>query len=182
MKASHADWIDLFEDRAGILEFDAALSRVVAERQAFAEISGSLIKACALDPNWLETVGQWRSDNLPVTWIIGALLLQGSPPRGDWPDWHWAGLQDAVTEFCSTWAVRALDLGWIERGLFGCHKEAPWWRLDGMGLALRCYRGAELISLDETGAVFRVNSTTQTYRRGQNAPLYPVDQGLIWTL
>ena len=57
MKPSHADWIDLFDERAGILEFDAALSRTVAERQAIAEISASLIKACALDPNWLETVG-----------------------------------------------------------------------------------------------------------------------------
>lgn len=182
MKPSHSDWVDLFEERAGILEFDAALSRALAEMQALAEISGSLIEAYDLDQGWLETVGQWHAAKLPATWIIGVLLLQSSPPRGDWPDRQWLGLQDAVTEFCSAWAVQALELGWTERELFGCHKEAPWRRLDGMGLALHCYRGAELTSLDETGAVFRVRRSKQSYRRGQNAPLYPADQGLIWTL
>lgn len=36
MKPLHADWVDLFEERAGILGFDAALSRAVAEKQTLA--------------------------------------------------------------------------------------------------------------------------------------------------
>lgn len=180
MTRSHESWIDIFEERAGILEFDAALPRAQAERNAFADMLGLLIDASGLDQDWLDIADRWRLAGLPVAWIVGALVLQASPRKEDWPDRHWLGLQDAVSDFCSTWAVRALELGWSERELFGCHKEASWRRLDGMGLVLRCYRGAEIISLDEGGAVFRVCQSTQRYRRGQNAPLYPAEQSLIW--
>ena len=180
MDASSSDWLDAFEERAAILEFDAALARATADHKAVAQTTHLILATHGLDACWHDAAARWFRSGLPSTWIFGALHLQASPPKADWPIARWPALQEAVADFCSEWAVKARDFGWTERELFGCHNQAPWHRLDGQGLALRLHGSAELESVDQDGAMFRVGRSRQSYRRGQNAPLHPSEQSVIW--
>ena len=182
MDASHSDWLDAFQERSAILEFDAALARTTADHEAIAETTRLIVATHDLDSCWHDAAAEWFRSGLPPAWILGTLLLQASPPKANWPIARWPALQETVADFCSQWAITARDFGWTEHELFGCHKEAPWHRLDGQGLALRAHGHAELEAIDQMAATFRVGRSTLSYRRGQNAPLHPGEQSLIWCL
>jgi hypothetical protein len=73
-------------------------------------------------------------------------------------------------------------LGWPAWELFGCHKRAPWGRIQGIGLIL-LLRGRELAALTATEAVMRTGTGAhQTYRRKPGDPLHPAERCLVWEL
>ena len=62
---------------------------------------------------------------------------------------------------------QAAALGWPAWELFGCHRRAPWGRIQGMGLVL-LLRGDEIAALTATEAVIRTaTGARQTYRRSR---------------
>jgi hypothetical protein len=78
------------------------------------------------------------------------------------------------------WGTQAASLGWQAWELFGCHRRAPWGRIQGMGLVL-LLRGKDLAALTETEAVIRTpTGAHQTYRRKPANPLHPAERCLIW--
>jgi TubC N-terminal docking domain len=82
--------------------------------------------------------------------LIGTLSPSRAPHR--WPAATWPQFIVDAQTFCRDWAERAFLSGWAAWELFGCHRCAPWKRIQGMGLVL-LLRGREIVALTATEAV-----------------------------
>jgi hypothetical protein len=104
-----------------------------------------------------------------------------TPPR-NYPPRAWEQMIVDAERFLDRWAEQAAALGWPGWELFGCHRRAPWYRIDGMGLLL-LLNGASLAALTATEAVIRRTSGAhQTRRRKQRDSLTAAERCLIWEL
>jgi hypothetical protein len=122
------------------------------------------------------------STGVPTEWSEGVALLRAAPsPRG-YPPHSWQQLVLDAEDFLGRWGAQAARLNWPTWELFGCHRRAPWDRLDGMGLVL-LLRGKELAALTGGAAVIRTaTGAHQTYRRKPRDPLHPAERCLVWEL
>ena len=121
----------------------------------------------------LVTVGSWEK---------GVARLASTLPPRDYPARAWQQLIADAERFLDHWGAQAAAFGWRDWELFGCHKGAPWGRIQGMGLIL-LLRGRELAALTATEAVIRTRTGThQTYRRKPSDPLHPAQRCLVWEL
>jgi hypothetical protein len=119
---------------------------------------------------------------VPAQWSNGVLRLGTMPPPRNYPQQAWRQLIVDAERFLDDWAAQAAALGWPAWKLFGCHKRAPWGRIQGIGLIL-LLRGRELAALTATEAVMRTGTGAhQTYRRKPGDPLHPADRCLVWEL
>jgi hypothetical protein len=119
---------------------------------------------------------------VPPQWGEGVLWLSTMPPPQGYPERAWRQLMVDAERFLEEWAAQAHRLGWPDRALFGCHRRAPWGRIQGMGLVL-LLRGEEIAALTETEAVIRTRTGRhQTYRRQLRDPLHPAERCLVWEL
>jgi hypothetical protein len=118
----------------------------------------------------------------PQDWIGGiARLANIAPPRA-YPAHAWQQLVTDTERFLDEWAQQAAALGWPDWELFGCHRRAPWARIDGMGLVLLLH-GDPLAALTATEAVIRrASGAHQTWRRRQRDPLTAAERCLAWEL
>jgi hypothetical protein len=116
------------------------------------------------------------------SWADGlARLREMSPPRS-YPTHAWQQLVVHAGRFLEDWAPQAAALGWPDWELFGCHRRAPWGRIQGMGLVLLLC-GDEIAALTATEAVIRTRTgVRQTYRRKPCDPLHPAERSLVWEL
>ena len=121
-------------------------------------------------------------DGTPTEWTKGVALLRDTPaPRG-YPQHAWQQLILDAERFLKRWGAQAASLGWHDWELFGCHRRAPWGRIQGMGLVLLLH-GNELAALTDAEAVIRTQSSArQTHRRKPFDPLHPTERCLIWEL
>jgi hypothetical protein len=118
------------------------------------------------------------------TRCLSALIGTLSPSRvpHHWPAATWPQFVADAETFCRDWAEKAFLLGWADWELFGCHRRAPWGRIQGMGLVL-LLQGKALCVLTATEAVIRTASgACQTYRRKPADPLHPAERCLVWEL
>lgn len=84
--------------------------------------------------------------------------------------------------FCRDWAEKACFLGWPIWELFGCHRRAPWGRIQGMGFVL-LLEGDEIVAFTATEAVIRTpTGAHQTYPRKHADPLHAAERCLVWEL
>jgi hypothetical protein len=122
------------------------------------------------------------STGVLTEWSEGvALLREASSTRG-YPPHAWQQLIIDAEGFLGHWGPQAARLNWLTWELFGCHRRAPWHRLDGMGLVL-LLRGKELAALTGSEAVIRTaTGAHQTYRRKPRDPLHPAERCLVWDL
>jgi hypothetical protein len=112
--------------------------------------------------------------------LIGTLAPCRVPYR--WPAATWPQLVADAAGFCRDRAEQAFLLGWPTWALFGCHRRAPWGRIQGMGLVL-LLRGDEIAALTATEAVIQTSTGAyQTYRRKPADPLHPAERCLVWEL
>jgi hypothetical protein len=103
------------------------------------------------------------------------------PPR-TYPGHAWQQLVPDAERFLGEWAAQAAVLDWPTWELFGCHRRAPWGRIQGMGLVLLLH-GRELAALTATEAVIRTGTGAhQTYRRKPHDPLHPAERCFAWEL
>ena len=109
---------DSYEERAGIIEFDAGLPRQEAETLAAQELG--FIDADDLHG---EIVRRWAAE-----------IEQLAKQRAVSPDGA-AALKWAQVFISQGWALQAVRLGWDEVELFGVCPRAPWQRLDRKGVA-----------------------------------------------
>jgi hypothetical protein len=108
---------------------------------------------------------------------LGAMSL---PPG--YPEHAWTQLLADAERFLDSWGIQAARLGWPAWELFGCHRRAPWGRIQGMGLVL-LLRGDEIAALTVTEAVIRtVSGARRSYRRKPSDPLHPAERCLVWEL
>jgi TubC N-terminal docking domain len=116
------------------------------------------------------------------SWANGvARLREISPPRS-YPTHAWQQLIGDAESFLENWAPQGAALGWPGWSLFGCHRRAPWGRIQGMGLVL-LLRGDEIAALTATEAAIRTwTGARQTYRRKPADPLHPAERCLVWEL
>jgi hypothetical protein len=127
--------------------------------------------AAATSPN--ETVADWAA---------GVTRLAAMPPPRTYPEHAWRQLIVDAERFLDSWAAQAHRLGWPDWELFGCHRLAPWGRIQGIGLVL-LLRGDELAALTATEAAIRTRTGAhQTYRRKPCDPLHPAERCLVWEL
>jgi hypothetical protein len=119
---------------------------------------------------------------IPAEWTKGvALLPTMAPPRG-YPAHAWQQLVVDAERFLDDWAPQAAALGWPGWELLGCHRRAPWGRIQGMGLVLLLH-GDPLAALTASEAVIRRPSGAhQTRRRKAVDPLPAAERCLVWEL
>jgi hypothetical protein len=119
---------------------------------------------------------------VPAQWIDGVAKLAEMPHPVRFPAGRWAQVVTDATAFLQEWATSAHRLGWPAWELFGCHRRAPWGRIQGMGLVL-LLRGQEIAALTATEAVIRTSSgARQTFHRKSADPLHPAEGCLVWEL
>ena len=121
-------------------------------------------------------------EGTPTEWTKGVALLRDAPaPRGC-PQHAWQQLILDAAAFLERWAAQAVAFGWQDWELFGCHRRAPWGRIQGMGLVL-LLQGDEIAALTATEAVIRTRTGAhQTYRRRPADPLDPAERCFVWEL
>ena len=111
---------------------------------------------------------------------IGTLSPSRLPHH--WPAARWSQFVVDADSFCQDWLETACVLGWPIWELFGCHRRAPFGRIDGMGL-VPLLRGKELVALTDAEAAIRTaTGAHQTYRRKPHDPLHPAERCLVWEL
>ena len=104
------------------------------------------------------------------------------PPPRTYPEHAWRQLIVDAKRFLDGWAAQAHRLGWLDWDIFGCHRRAPWGRIQAMGLVL-LLRGDEIAALTETEAAIRTSTgAKQTYYRQLRDPLHPAERCLVWEL
>jgi hypothetical protein len=119
---------------------------------------------------------------VPAPWIDGIAKLTEMPCPARFPAARWAQVVTDAAAFLQEWAEAADQLGWLTWELFGCHRRAPWGRIQGMGLIL-LLQGDEIAALTATEAVIRTpTGAHQTYRRRPADPLHPAERCLVWEL
>jgi hypothetical protein len=117
-----------------------------------------------------------------ASWAAGVTRLAKMPLTRTYPTHAWQQLIIDAERFLDDWAQQAAALGWPSWELFGCHRRAPWGRIDGMGLVL-LLRADEIAALTSTEAVIRTRTgALQTYRRKLSDPLHPAERCLVWEL
>jgi TubC N-terminal docking domain len=115
-------------------------------------------------------------------WADGVARLAATAPPRNYPEQAWQQLIVDAKRFLDGWAAQAAALGWPDWELFGCHRRAPWGRIQGMGLVL-LLRGDEIAALTATEAAIRTRTGAhQTYRRKPSDPLHPAERCLLWEL
>lgn len=125
--------------------------------------------------------GETRGQALRA-WSDGVALMRDMTPPRNYPLRAWERLTLDAERFLDRWAPQAAALGWPGWELFGCHRRAPWYRIDGMGLVL-LLDGDQLAALTATEAVIRrASGARQTRRRKQRDPLHPAERCLVWEL
>ena len=146
---------------------------------------------CEHKADILELLRRERREPLDLATDPGARGGWSSAPIGmlspsrvphHWPAATWPLFVADAETFCRDWAEKAFLLGWADWELFGCHRRAPWGRIQGMGLVL-LLQGKALCALTATEAVIRTASgVRQTYRRKAADPLHPAERCLVWEL
>ena len=102
----------------------------------------------------------------PRAWAEALARLDPSKPPTDVPLDRWERFINDCRHFLDLgWANRAAALGWGPIDLFGCDRERPLARYDGMGL-LWIIQGRRLVALTaETATIDTLTGSLQTYRR-----------------
>jgi hypothetical protein len=115
-------------------------------------------------------------------WRQGVERLGAMSPPPGYPERAWSQLLADAERFLDSWGIQAARLGWPAWELFGCHRYAPWKRIQGMGLVL-LLRGDEIAALTVSEAVIRTaTGACQAYRRKLSDPLRPAERCLVWEL
>ena len=115
-------------------------------------------------------------------WKRGVERLGSMRPPPSYPERAWTELLADAERFLERWGMQAARLGWPAWELFGCHRQTPFGRIQGMGLVL-LLRGRELVALTHGDAVIRTGTAAhQTYRRKLHDPLHPSERCLVWEL
>ena len=117
---------------------------------------------------------------IPAEWSEGVLRLSIMAPPRTYPALAWQQLIVDAERFLEGWAAQAHRLGWPAWELLGCHRRAPWGRIEATGLVLLLH-GRELAALTAAEAVIRTRTgASQTYRRKPRDPLHPAERCLVW--
>jgi hypothetical protein len=123
-----------------------------------------------------------RPEGVPAEWLEGIARLRGAPTARGYPPHAWQQLVLDAEDFLGRWGAQAARLDWPAWELFGCHRRAPFGRIQGMGLVL-LLRGRDLVALTADEAVIRTaTGVHQTYRRKPHDPLQPAERCLVWEL
>ena len=132
---------------------------------------------------WRRPLAELRAPpGVPAPWIDGIAKLTEMPCPARFPAARWAQVVTDAAAFLQEWAEAAERLGWLTWELFGCHRRAPWGRIQGMGLIL-LLQGDQIAALTATEAVIRPPSGAhQTCRRKPADPLHPAERCLVWDL
>jgi hypothetical protein len=121
-------------------------------------------------------------EGTPTEWIEGVALLRDAPAARGYPQHAWEQLILDAERFLDGWGTQAASLGWADWELFGCHRRAPWGRIQGMGLIL-LLRGDPLAALTASEAVIRrASGAHQTWLRKAADPLLAAERCLVWEL
>jgi hypothetical protein len=119
---------------------------------------------------------------VPAVRLEGVARLTTMAPPRTYPARAWQQLIVDAERSVEDWAVQATVFGWPGWELFGCHRRAPWGRIQGMGLVLLLH-GDPLTALTASEAVIRRPSGAhQTWRRKAADPLPAAERCLVWEL
>ncbi len=119
---------------------------------------------------------------VPVEWNDGVASLADLPSPPRFPAAKWGQLVTDAAAFLNEWGTAAHRLGWQAWELFGCHRRAPWYRLEGRGL-VPALQGNKIAALTATEAlIVKQNGARLTFRRRTRDPLHLSERALLWEL
>lgn len=157
--AVDADLQALFDERAGILEYDGGLSRAEAEARAAAEIRPR-IQALK------RQLAPLPSGSGLELWRAGMARL--SPHQRPCPGYRageWIDVHENALAFLDTFSEEAERLGWTTAELFGVHPSLGTTRVDHCGALVLSVGGrVRLLTADE------IRFERLTYRRKTGQP------------
>lgn len=127
----------------------------------------------ASSPPTITTPG--TEQGLPADWLEGFRRMSMMPHPSGIPFTRWLQMVNDAAVFIDRWAATAAALGWTTLDLFGVGRDAPYHRLDLMGL-VPLLGGKAVVALTEETAHFRcADGTMQTfYRRLAQAGRVPL--------
>lgn len=109
------------------------------------------------------------ANGMPNEWFEGFGRLSTMPPP-DFPPTRWNLILADAAIFIDRWGATAAALGWTTLDLFGVGKDAPYHRLDLMGL-VPSICGKEVLAMTETTARLKCgDGTLQTHYRKPDQP------------
>ena len=108
-------------------------------------------------------------------WELGAARICAMDRPSAIPCRHWMRIMDDALLFLPPYGAEAMQMGWTTLDLFGVSGEAPWHRLDLMGL-VPMIGGRTVVTLTERSARLKcTDATTQTfYRKPDQAGRVPL--------
>jgi hypothetical protein len=160
----------------------ATVATVAIDIDSKGETSGHTPESCGQSVATARLSADLGSTGLPSRWLEGVARLTTMAPPRSYPAHAWQQLITDAERFLAEWAQQAAALGWPAWELLGCHRRAPWGRIDGMGLVLLLH-GDQLAALTAREAVIRrASGAHQTWRRKAADPLHPAERCLVWEL
>jgi hypothetical protein len=114
-------------------------------------------------------------------WSAGIARLAELSPPPSWPQDRWEQLVADAAAFLAAWGKTAVDLGWTTFELFGAHVNAPYARLDALGL-VALLNGNPVNELTAERAVIRAPSGAVLVYRRKPSSWWPaqVERALVW--
>jgi hypothetical protein len=116
-----------------------------------------------------------------TAWSAGVARLAELSPPPQWPPDRWKQLVADAAAFLATWGKTAAGLGWTAFELFGAHVNAPYARLDALGL-VALLNGNPVTELTAEQAVIRAPSGAALVYRRKPSSWWParVERALVW--
>lgn len=118
------------------------------------------------------------ADAVPKEWKDGLAILCTMEPSPSFAPMRWGLIVADAVAFLDQWGLSAVALGWTTLDLFGVGRDAPYHRLDLMGL-VPLLGGKMVVALTtETARIKCGDGTLQTYCR----KLYQPGRVPLWEL
>lgn len=113
-------------------------------------------------------------NGIPVEWLDGMARMRATRVPPGIPEAEWKRIALTADEILERWGARLAALGWTAADLFGADPQAPWTRLDAMGL-VPMLGDCELTAVTtETAVLMTRSGATQRFYRRRHTQGWPL--------
>ena len=105
-------------------------------------------------------------EGVPLQWLTGLARMRATPAPAGIPRAQWTKIIATAVTLLDRWGSQLTALGWSSADVFGADPNAPWQRLDCMGL-VPLLGDSEVVAVTAEAAILKTRSgaTQRFYRR-----------------